>query len=142
TQFAYEYDGNNRLKKVTAGNLITSITYETNTDNRAMASIGDVSASFTYDDAGRLKQRDDSTGFTTQLDYFDNDNLKTIDYPSGRVVRYEYDVANRVTTVHDDTAGRDYATQLKYHPSGAISSYLAGNGSTHTTIFDDKRDWV
>jgi YD repeat-containing protein len=40
--------------------------------------------------------------FTTTFRYEDGrDNLTHIVYPSGRVVEYLYDAANRITTVRD-----------------------------------------
>src|SRR5262249_17792109 len=37
---------------------------------------------------------------------------------------------------------RTFANNFLYHHSGAIKSYLAGNGLTHSTGFDGNRYWV
>jgi YD repeat-containing protein len=144
TVFTYTYDGNDRLKTMTGGGQTTSITYEAGSDNRASASVGSVTTTFEYDNAGRLRKRDDvidGQAYTRVFGYDGNDNLTSIKYPSGRDVHFEYDSENRLLKVVDDTAARNVATNFIYHPSGAIASYTSGNGIANTVTYDPDRYW-
>ncbi len=145
TVFQYGYDGNDRITTTTAGASITTTTFEPGSENRASASIGAVKSTFAYDAAGRLARRDDALetgGFRTTFEYDGNDNVTAIVYADGRRVGYEYDSENRVTRVFDVLAARDYAHDFAYHPSGAVASYIAGNGIVHARAHDPLRYWV
>jgi YD repeat-containing protein len=96
-----------------------------------------VSSTFDFDRANRLEVRTDRVGgyaFITRFWYDDNDHLTGIDYSSGRQVRYELDSAGRIAAVRQD--GAPLADQFAYHPSGALASYHAANGGTHSLSYD------
>ena len=143
--FAYAYDGNDRLSTITTGARVIRFTYESDTDNRMTASVGNVGTQFHYDAGGRLDKRTDSVlgsaPQTQTFDYDGNDNLKTITYAStGRRIQYQYDAGNRVTSVSDVTDGttKVFASAFTYHPSGAITSYTTSNNVVHTIAFDSR----
>ena len=140
----YAYDDNNRLTGVNAGDRVTTITYETGTDNRATANVGPVQTRFDYDaGTGRLSRRRDTIDgveYRTSFEYDKNDNVTTLTYPTGRIVRYHYDTENRIDHVWEDL--REYATGFSYHPSGALAEYTAGNGLKHEFTYDPNRYWV
>jgi YD repeat-containing protein len=145
TVFVYEYDGNDRLKKITAGDRVTTIAYEPNSDTRQSVTVDGVASTFHYDTTGRLDERQDvidTNIFTTKFGYDGNDNLKSIVYPSGRSIGYDYSADDRLMRVYDIGAVRNYATAFQYHPSGAITSFNAGNGILHQATFDPNRYWV
>jgi YD repeat-containing protein len=151
TDFSYSYDGNGRLAQIVAGGRTTIITYESNSDNRETATVDGVVSRFKYDDAGRLYARTDVVpggGAENQVfEYDGNDNLARVTYATGRIVAYTYDVANRVIAVDDvtpdnsTTNNKHYATDVQYHPSGALVAYTTGNQVQHTFAYDPNRYW-
>jgi YD repeat-containing protein len=142
--FSYQYDGNDRVRSIAGGGQTTTATYEPGSDNRQIATVGGVVTEFGYDAAGRLHARTDIVdghGYARLFDYDDNDNLTRITYPSGRRVTYDYDGANRISRVRDETGARDVATNFAYHPSGAVAAYISGNGILNEMTFHDQRYW-
>lgn len=145
TVFDYSYDANDRLRLVAAGDSVTEITYEPGTDERRTMRLDGLTTTFGYEPAtGRLESRTDvvdGRAYRVAYAYDLEDRLTRLTYPSGRRVGYDYDAAGRLTRVFDDTAGRDYATALTYHASGAAASYTTGNGLPHAFTLDPQRYW-
>lgn len=156
TEFTYDYDLNGRLRHTKASGQMgvreITIEYEDGSDNRSAAIVHDgVRTEFDYDAAGRLERRSDAVpgqpAYAQSFIYDANDNLRDITYPSGRVVRYDYDDANRITSVTEVTEGntttnnKTYASNFSYHPSGAVTSYQTGNGLVHTFEYEPYRLW-
>jgi len=143
--YTFEYDGNDRLKKVTIGNDVTTITYEPGSDNRWMMTAPDVLTTFLYDAAGRLKKRTDTIGgavFDSWFTYDGNGNLETLTYPSGRRIQYIYTLENRLREIRNDNANQVYASTFEYHPSGAVKKYQSGNNVVTEIGYDKKRYWA
>ncbi len=154
TTYTFYYDANGRLSRSTAagpaGFRETTIGYESGTDNRSSATIAGVDTQFRYDDSGRLRSRKDTVNgraYTQTYSYDRRDNLQRIDYGGGskRSVEFRYDDANRVTSVVDMTGSlpdgyvREYVKDIEYHPSGAMTSYVTGNGLVHRLDYDENR---
>lgn len=140
----FDYDGNDRVKRITADGRVTLITYEPGSDNRKSAVKAGSAVSWIYDQAGRLQSRRDGIAgkvFTTTFEYDDFDNLRTIQHPTGRRIQYDVDAAGRPTRIFEAAAGRDYATNITYHPFGGVASYLS-NGVTTSIEYDANRQWV
>ncbi|MGB9334589.1 MAG: hypothetical protein WCB14_06240, partial [Candidatus Acidiferrales bacterium] len=57
---------------------------------------------------------------TYHLDYAGN--TTSITYPTGRVVNYTYDAANRPSTASDGSSGITYATDAQTVPSGCLAN--------------------
>ena len=136
----YTYDSNNRLTQFDPpGDLYnTQIAYDAS-DNRTSVVNGVVSTSYGFDGANRLTSRTDTISgrpFGVTIAYDGNDNIASVQYPSGRVVTYAYDSENRFTSVAEGAT--TYANTFSYHPSGAITSFRAGNGLTQSTTFDNR----
>ncbi|MHB8125898.1 MAG: RHS repeat-associated core domain-containing protein [Desulfitobacteriaceae bacterium] len=117
---AYEYDGQNRLTKITdpvgnttaytfdsVGNRIslvntvggvtstTSYTYDTLTNQLTSVTNPDGSTvSYTYDTKGNTLRKVDSTG-TTGYAYNSNNQLTQVTKPNGDVIQFTYDGDNR-----------------------------------------------
>jgi YD repeat-containing protein len=143
--FTYEHDGNDRVRQIAAAGQITTITYETGSDNRSSTTQGGIESRFYYDAAARLRARDDSIDgqvYTRRFEYDGRDNLVLLTYPSGRRVSYGYDGENRITSVTDVTANRPVADEFNYHPSGALRGYRAGNNLPTTITYLPDRYWV
>ncbi len=146
TQFQYRHDGNDRVTGITAGDQITTITYEDGTDNRRTITVGGISTTFYYEDeTGRLYARDDALDgriFTRRFEYDGNGNMTKVTYPSGRRVQFDFDNANRLEEIRDLTASRTVASDFDYHASGALATYKAGNNVTTTITYHPTRYWV
>ncbi len=77
----------------------------------------------------------DSVQYVTQYTYDQNGNLKTMTYPSGRVITYT--ISNdKVTAVLNNAA--NLATNISYKPFGGISSLTYGNGIAGTIGYDNQ----
>jgi YD repeat-containing protein len=152
TVFDYNYDDDNRLTNVSAsgplGSHVVEIGYEHNSNNRQQVVVdGGASLTFDYDDASRPRQRTETIHGNTlaTLYTYDGDNLGTIQYPTGRIVAYTYDSEGQPVSVRDvTTAGHEYtfADGASYHASGALQSYLTGNGLVHKYDYDQSRYWT
>jgi RHS repeat-associated protein len=87
-------------------------------------------AAYGYDILGRLTTEtrtiagvSKSTGYSYNLD----GSVKTLTYPSGRVVTYTPDSAGRLISAVDGN-GTNYVASASYNPTGSLKSLL--NGST------------
>jgi hypothetical protein len=157
----YAYDANNRIQSISTGSRLTAFGYESGSDNQQWTSsgrigvpdnfIGSIDHLFAFDEAGRLASRTtllDGKVFTTHFEYDGNDALIAINYPTiggianRRIVAYGLDAERRITRVFDNTTGRVYATDFAYHPSGGLTSYIAGNGLSTTIAYDPARYWI
>jgi YD repeat-containing protein len=143
----YTYDGNNRVTRITGlgASNITTIGYDA-WDNRTAFDNGWIQSVFTYGNGVRLLSRTDTirpsgpsaggqTFTTSYTEYDDRNNIKKLRYPSGNEVWYDYDTENRITRAYGP-AGRVYASDVAYHPSGAPTFYRSGNGIQNTLSYD------
>ena len=149
TVLTYAYHLSERLTSIVGGGRGSYFTYEFGSDNRQSASTDDIHSVFFYDGAGRLFGRDDVIGgrtFQTRYEFDNNDNVSAVSYPTlgseRRRVIYQYDAASRVTAVSEPAATRTYASGFTYHPSGAMTSFTAGNTTQTTVAYDASRPWV
>ena len=142
----FDYDENDRLWKITGAEQPIEIIYEPGSDNRAETRVGTDTTKHLYDAAGRLVGQRGLIGgrlFETRYTPNKQDNVSAITYPSMRTVMYEFDAENRVERVWDPLANVTYASQFEYdHPSGALTSFRAGNDITSTFDFHETRYWL
>ena len=139
TVLTYVYDANNRLIAVQAPGADGISTAYDEADSPTALATGAASTVLAYDTADRLTTRTDTISghaFVSSYTYDGLDNLIAITYPSGRTIGYDYDAANRITRVHDDTV--NYASGITYHPSGRVAALTFGNGTAETTTFDGR----
>jgi YD repeat-containing protein len=136
------YDGNNRLWKRDAAGTADDleISYGTFGEVQAMASPTLASpttrTTFGYDGAGRVSWRTDLANgqtFNSSYQYFVNDRLDRITYPSGRAITYEYDAEGRPTIVKNN--GATFANQFTYSDAGRLAGYSTGTVA-HTVTYD------
>jgi YD repeat-containing protein len=137
---AFGYDLLNRLTAIdypgTADD--TTFTYD-NADNRLTASSPAASRTFLYDQADRMTSQQITIGTmtkTTGYAYDGSDNLTTLTYPTGRVLTYGYDAANRVISLA--SGATNYVTTVTYHPSRAMTSMAFANGKSTSLTYDNR----
>jgi len=142
------YDADNRVtqaQSVRSGFATETVnwTYDDATSGNfgkgRLASMTDPSgsAAYAYERRGMLKNEIKtiaSTPFTTSYTYDANGNRKTLTYPSGRVVTYAYDYANRPTQA--TSGATTYVSSAIYQPFGPESIVAYGNGTTRTLSYD------
>ena len=136
----YGYDPLNRLTSINYPGTAddTTVTYD-NADNRATASSPAASTTFQYDQADRMTSQQITIGAltkTTGYGYDGSDNLITLTYPTGRVLTYTYDTANRVISLA--SGATNYVTTVSYHPSRAMTSVAFANGKSTSLTYDNR----
>src|SRR2546427_1258000 len=132
----YSYDALNLLTVIDYPGTAADTTFAyDNGDNRTSMSSPPVAFAYTYDGANRLTQQGETTGgttYTTRYGYDGQGNVTNLTYPTGRVIAYTYDSANRVSSL------TGYVSSVTYHPSGAMAGLTFANGKV-TTIDHDNR---
>src|ERR1051326_7841068 len=101
----------------------------------------DVVLAYQYDGAGRIV-RMVQDAFTTQYSYqIDHTlNRRDITYPSGRIVREDYDLRDRLARVTDQPSGNLIADR-SYDPGNRLTHQLYGN-ATMTDWQYNANDWT
>ena len=103
-----------------------------------------VSTTYDYNVLGRVTAGNQVTeGETYAFAYGYNlaGGLTRLTYPSGRVVSYGFDDAGRIEVAApgmDLLSPDKYASQIQYHPHGAISQVLLGNGVVEGYGFNNR----
>ncbi|MGH8247959.1 MAG: hypothetical protein ACREUU_16175, partial [Gammaproteobacteria bacterium] len=159
-----DYDDLNRPKKKSYSDGTSAVTYcydgktgASCAGTSAAPSIGrltwignDISStSYQYDSLGRVVRSTQTTG--TQPYSFGNATdpgyeynragaLTKIRLPSGRMISYGYDKANRIISATGTKAAvtTTYANQFQYTPHGAIEQMTLGNQLTETAQYNDR----
>ncbi|MBI1914447.1 MAG: RHS repeat protein [Planctomycetes bacterium] len=145
---SYSYDALNRLTKVDFP-TDTDITYsyDTCTDGKGrLCGVVDQAGTtnYAYSAKGQLTQETkviQGVTYVTGYGYDSNGNLASITYPSGRLVNYSYDLADRVSSVTTTPPGgvaQTVATTIAHKPSGGIAWLTYGNGLTRTVTYDQQ----
>jgi RHS repeat-associated protein len=139
---SYAYDALNRLTNINFPSD-TGIVYAYDTcvnGKGRLCSMTDVSGTtvYEYSAKGQVKKETktiDSVQYITQYIYDQNGNLKTMTYPSGRVITYTLS-NDKVTAVLNNAA--NLATNISYKPFGEFSSLTYGNGLTGSISYDNQ----
>ncbi|WP_440877561.1 RHS repeat-associated core domain-containing protein [Thalassotalea sp. PLHSN55] len=136
----YKYDALNRLTIKVAGLEMQSWQYDEG-DFGAGKLTGAVQynncSSYEYNAIGQLAEQNDyaiDRLFNVSYQYHDNGLLKSIVYPSGNVVSYEYDNANRPSSVQVNN--ENLVSNIDYKPFGPPTSWLYGNNLTQNNQYD------
>lgn len=89
-----------------------------------------VSDSLSYDNLGRVTQGDrviSSVTYTTQYSYNLASALTQMTYPSGRVVKQDFDAIGRLSKLYKDT-NTTYADTFGYNAAAQLTGFNYGNG--------------
>jgi len=156
TATCYKYDSLNRVEARTYNDGTPNVTYAYDTAANGTGRLASVSSSVSaysytaYDALGRVRGSSQTTdGVTYSMpDYQYNlaGGLTSEQYPSGRVVKTDYDAAGRVAGVKNQATGlyyagaaaTDLANSIQYAPSGAASVVKLGNGLWEHTNFNSR----
>jgi RHS repeat-associated protein len=139
---SYVYDAANRLTNINFPSDTGIIYVYDNCVNGKdrLCSMTDASGTTTYaftpkGQVAKETKTIDSIQYVTQYAYDQNDNVKTMTYPSGRVITYNYS-NNAVISVLNNAA--NLATNIQYKPFGGISSLTYGNGLAGSISYDNQ----
>ncbi|MDQ3744168.1 MAG: hypothetical protein M3444_07285, partial [Acidobacteriota bacterium] len=153
---AYTYDELNRLKTRTYNDGTPNVTYAYDTAANGKGRLSSIGTSvstynyLSYDVLGRVKSCSQVTdGVTYSMpDYQYNlgGGLISEQYPSGRVIKTEFDPAGRMAGVKNQATGLYYAgaastdsiNRIRYMPGGAPSVVKLGNGLWEHTNFNSR----
>jgi RHS repeat-associated protein len=165
----YTYDPAGNLTSKTANGVTVSYVYDALNRLTTIDFPSDTDIIYTYDTClngkGRLCRMDDQSGtttyeytpkgqvitetktistvagnpYTTRYSYDQNGNLKTMTYPSGRVITYNY-TNDKVINVQNNGAyiAGSVNTSISYKPFGGISAIPYGNGVTGSISYDNQ----
>lgn len=151
----YKYDSLNRIKTRSYNDGTPNVTYAYDTAPNGKGLLASVSSSVStyrytgYDALGRVTGSEQTTDGVvyTMPDYQYNlaGGLISEKYPSGRVVKAEYDTAGRVAGVKNQATGlyyagaaADSANRIQYAASGVPSAVRLGNGLWEHTDFNSR----
>ena len=139
---AYEYDYLNRLTKIDYPDDADTIhAYDACTNGKGrLCSLTDASGStsYEYSPKGELARETkiiNSYTYITQYTYDQNGNVKTITYPSGRVITYNYTNDKVSGVLNNSTA---IASNINYLPFGGRMAITYGNGISSNFGYDSK----
>ncbi len=139
---SYVYDALNRLTKIdfpTDTDIV--YVYDTCVNGKGrLCAMTDASGStaYEYTAKGQAKKETktiDSIQYATQYTYDQNGNLKTMTYPSGRAITYNYTNDHAVSVLNN---AANLATNINYKPFGGVSSLTYGNGLTGSISYDNQ----
>ena len=128
----YSYDSLNRLTAITTSNAADDYLYEYDNCQNGAGLLCKVSNDnsaqyYQYDAFGNVVSQQ-----TLQYTYDSANRRETISYPSGAIVRYDYDAAGQVLQVTLEHNGNSVplASNINYEAFGDITNLLYGNGLT------------
>ncbi len=137
---SYVYDALNRLTNISADNGI-AYSYDTCLNGKGrLCNMTDASGTtaYEYTAKGQIKKETkviNSVQYVTQYTYDQNGNLKTMTYPSGRVITYNYSNDHVVSVLNNAVS---LATNINYKPFGGMTSLTYGNGISGTIGYDNQ----
>jgi len=142
TTISYQYDAANRLTKIDfPSDTDITYAYDTCTNGKGrLCSMADASGKtgYEYSKKGQITKETkiiDSKTYITQYTYDQNGNMKTMTYPSGKVITYNY-TNDRAVSVLNGAA--NLASSIIYKPFGGMSGLTYGNGLTETISYDNQ----
>ena len=128
----YNYDALNRLITTTTSNVADDYLYQYDNCQNGAGRLCKVSNNnsaqfYQYDAFGNVASQQ-----ALQYTYDTANRLETISYPSGAIVRYDYDAAGQVLQVTLERNGSSIllASNINYEAFGDITNLLYGNART------------
>jgi len=128
----YSYDALNRLTSMTTSNADDNYSFKYDSCKNGIGRLCRVSNNqnaqhYQYDAFGNVAAQQ-----SLQYNYDTANRLKTITYPSGGIVQYDYNLAGQVEQVSLERNGSTtpLAANIAYQPFGDVSNLVYGSGLT------------
>ncbi len=139
---SYAYDALNRLTLIDySADTDTVYSYDACLNGKGrLCSMADASGTTTYEytPKGQVKKETkviDTVTYITQYTYDMNGNMKTMTYPTGKVITYNY-TNDRAVSVLNGAA--NLASNITYKPFGGMNAITYGNGLSGTIGYDNQ----
>jgi RHS repeat-associated protein len=139
---SYTYDAANRLTSINfPSDPAIVYGYDNCTNGKGrLCSMTDASGvmNYAYTPKGQVKSETkviDSVQYVTQYSYDQNGSIKTMTYPSGRVITYNYSNDKAVSVLNNAS---NLAMNINYKPFGGMSSITYGNGLVGSISYDNQ----
>jgi len=139
---SYSYDALNRLTTIDyPADTDTVYSYDTCVNGKGrLCSIADASGTteYEYTPKGQVKKETkviDTVQYVTQYTYDMNGNTKTMTYPSGKVITYNYTNDRAVSVLNGAV---NLASNIAYKPFGGMKAITYGNGLSGTIGYDNQ----
>jgi len=151
----YAYDELNRLTSRTYNDDTPDVSFSYDAVPYSKGRLTGVTSSVStysydeYDALGRVTkgtQTTNSQSYVMNYGYNRAGSVTSQKYPSGRIVKSEYDGAGRLAALKNDASGLYYAgaaainpgNRIQYSPHGSVSQMLLGNGLWEHTNFNSR----
>jgi RHS repeat-associated protein len=142
TIITYEYDAANRITKIDfPTDTDITYTYDNCTNGKGRICVmADASGTtnYEYTPKGQISKEIkiiDNVTYITEYGYDKNGNLKTMKYPSGRLITYNYS-NDRITGILNNADA--IASNINYKPYGGMTSITYGNGLTGSVTYNNQ----
>jgi len=139
---SYQYDALNRLTSTLLPlDASTTYSYDACVNGKGrLCSMTDASGttSYEYTPKGQIKKETkviDTVTYVTQYTYDMNGNMKTMTYPSGKVITYNY-TNDRAVSVLNGVA--NFAYNITYKPFGGMNAITYGNNLNGNIGYDNQ----
>ena len=139
---SYIYDALNRLTTIDyPADTDTVYSYDACVNGKGrLCSMADASGttSYEYTPKGQVKKETkviDTVTYVTQYTYDMNGNMKTMTYPSGKVITYNYTNDKTVSVLN---GAANLASSITYKPFGGMNAITYGNGLSGTIGYDNQ----
>lgn len=131
----YDVAGQLTTRTATDGVDTLSLTYGYDLDGRLTSATGsEGTATWTYDDAGRVLSATTAAGRTTEYSYDTAARLDSVTRPDGTRLSYAYDSANRITAVTPTALLADSFTAPDGSPVDAAKWTAQSNASGNSLV--------
>ncbi len=142
TAISYAYDALNRLTRINFPSDTSIVyTYDTCPNGKGrLCRMDDASGTTTYEYSpkGQVAKETRTIGgvnYVSQYTYDQDGNIKTMAYPSGKVITYNY-TNDRAVSVLNGAA--NLAANIAYKPFGGMSGLTYGNGLPGSISYDNQ----
>jgi RHS repeat-associated protein len=137
----YDNHGNIRSQTFGDGTQSKTFTYDRN-GNLTRLDFGGTVQQYAYDDANNLISESTTVdGQVRNVSYQFNSggHISAITYPNNHRVEFNPNALGQATLVRNTTVATTYASNITYHPSGALNGFTYGNGLRYNLTQNQQR---
>ncbi len=133
-QVSYQYDGVNRLTKISTADVAYGFTYDLYGRNDKIKNGAVTLTDLTYNSDSTVSRVDQADGTYSTHTYDDKDRLTSTSYNGNLAYTYKYNDNNALTEVYD--AENDNTTSYLYDPAGRTVGISRTDGKNSAFAYD------